>query len=131
MPKFRKKPIVVEAEQWFGLGGAKGLCFCDFDGSKHFGMPHVHTIHNDQVIEVEVDDWILPEPDGIHYYPVKPDIFAETYEPVDERESILKYDLANQAISALLEPMGTGVVLDYIEPNLRKRFLKAVGLTNG
>ena len=28
-------------------------------------------------------DWVLPEPDGVHFYPVKPEIFAATYEAVE------------------------------------------------
>lgn len=26
-------------------------------------------------------DWIIPESDGEHFYPCKPDVFAVTYEP--------------------------------------------------
>jgi hypothetical protein len=33
---------------------------------------------------LEVGDWIIPEPDGIHFYPCKPDIFEATYEPVND-----------------------------------------------
>ena len=43
---------------------------------------HVHTMHNNQAVILEPGDWIIPEPDGIHYYPVKPAVFEATYEPV-------------------------------------------------
>lgn len=80
MAKFRKKPVVVEAAQ-FVLGederAVPGVCRC------YGGWPHVHTIHSNQPIALESGDWILPEPDGEHYYPVKPDIFVATYEPVE------------------------------------------------
>lgn len=46
--------------------------------------PHLHTIHEGQKVSLEVGDWILPEPDGVHFYPCKPDIFAATYEPAGE-----------------------------------------------
>lgn len=89
--KFRKKPVVVEAEQFHltedgpsdsaWLRSVRVFCFveCPCDG-----IPHVHTIHNNQAVAVEDGDWILPEPDGQYFYPVKPDIFEATYEPVEE-----------------------------------------------
>jgi hypothetical protein len=48
------------------------------------GKPHVHTIHADQIVLLKIGDWVIPEPDGKHFYPCKPDIFAETYELVEE-----------------------------------------------
>ncbi len=80
--KFRKKPLVIEAEQYTGDRELNGLChnancfLCD--------VPHVHTIHNNQPVKVEVGDWIIPEPDGTHFYPCNPDVFSVTYEVVDE-----------------------------------------------
>lgn len=89
--KYRSKPIIIEAEQWFpgkelkGVTGDKAdkLCGCamlGFDGSK----PHVHTIHAGQGVFIEPGDYIIPEPDGIHYYPCKPDIFEKKYEPLEK-----------------------------------------------
>lgn len=45
----------------------------------------VMTIHG-QLAYLAEGDWVLPElrgdePDGKHFYPCKPDIFAKTYEP--------------------------------------------------
>lgn len=79
MGKYRKKPIVVEAVQFTGAH-VRGICVrtdCYLDDSDKI---HVHTIHNNQRVNVEKGDWIIPEPDGVHFYPVKPDIFAATYE---------------------------------------------------
>lgn len=84
MKKYRKKPVVIEAEQFHegywrrGHIDPKGVCRCIDGDSK----PHVHTIHDDQVVILADGDWIIPEPDGKHYYPCKPDIFAATYEEV-------------------------------------------------
>ena len=84
MARYRKKPIVIEAEQYSAYGClAKGMCnsqSCCVVGNN---QPHVHTIHNGQMVLLEVKDWIIPEPDGIHFYPCKPDIFEATYEKVD------------------------------------------------
>lgn len=84
--KFRKKPVVIEAVQYTEYGRlVKGMCnsqSCYVSGNTE---PHVHTIHRAQVVNLEVGDWIIPEPDGVHYYPCKPDIFQATYdhEPAD------------------------------------------------
>jgi len=37
------------------------------------------TIHGQETI-VAIDDWVITEPDGEHYYPCKPAIFAARYE---------------------------------------------------
>ena len=82
MAKFAKRPIVIEAEQYNGRL-VRGMCnslSCYTSGNNE---PHVHTIHAGQIVNLEVGDWIIPEPDGMHFYPVKPDIFAATYEPVE------------------------------------------------
>lgn len=78
--KYRKKPVVVEASQFRnGKTLPDGICNCSR------GNMHVHTIHDDQAVEISLNDWIVTEPDGIHFYPVKPDIFDQTYEPVEEK----------------------------------------------
>ncbi len=43
----------------------------------------VITIHGQETIVID-GDWIIEEPDGIHYYPCKPDIFEATYEKVED-----------------------------------------------
>lgn len=79
--KYRKKPIVIEVEQFDEINKPfpKGICRC-----LQSRDPHVHTIHNNQIVNITFGDWIIPEPDGKHFYPVKPDIFEQTYEPVEE-----------------------------------------------
>lgn len=41
----------------------------------------VLTIHG-QWTDIAPFDWLILEPDGLHAYPCKPDIFEKTYEPV-------------------------------------------------
>lgn len=82
MPLFRKKPVVIEAEQFReGQPIPKGVCFGWSCKKPDPSAPHVHTIHNNQRVDLEFGDWIIPEPDGVHYYPCKPDVFEATYEP--------------------------------------------------
>lgn len=79
--EYRKKPLIIKAEQYIKYGNlVKGMCnsqSCFSSGNKE---PHVHTIHNNQIVNLEIGDYVLPEPDGIHYYPVKEQIFLDTYE---------------------------------------------------
>lgn len=82
MAKYRKKPVIIEAEQYIeGYPIPRGMCnsvSCHMtDGNE---KPHVHTIHNNQLVNLEFGDWVIPEPNGIHFYPCKPDIFEQTYE---------------------------------------------------
>jgi hypothetical protein len=80
MPKFRKKPVVIEAEQFHESTSplpfaTKSACCLGPDGW------YVITIHGQETKIVD-GDWIIPEPDGVHFYPCKPDIFEATYDPV-------------------------------------------------
>jgi len=75
MPKFRKKPVVIEAEQWFGGDAHDGV-------SRDARGYYVVTIHEQRAYLAE-GDWILPEPKDGRFYPCKDDIFRATYEEVE------------------------------------------------
>ena len=81
MPKFRKRPIVVEAEQFFNdRRWPRGVCDC----SAHvgcLGTPHTHTLEG--VLDVVDGDWIITGIVG-EQYPCKSGVFEATYEPVEE-----------------------------------------------
>lgn len=83
MSRYRKKPVEIEPKQYTEYGKlVKVMCnsrSCYISGND---QPHVHTIHANQVVVLEVGDWIIPEPDSEHFYPIKPDIFLQTYEKV-------------------------------------------------
>ena len=84
MEIYRKKSIEIEAEQYTKYGVlVHGMCnsvSCSESGNTE---PHVHTIHNNQVVILEIGDWVIPEPDGIHFYPCKQDIFEQIYDKVE------------------------------------------------
>ncbi len=85
MAKYRKKAIIIEAEQYtYFTDLPRGMCNSaqchEVEGNEEC---HVHTIHNNQIVFLEFWDWIIPEPDGTHFYPCKPDIFEQTYELVE------------------------------------------------
>lgn len=82
MANYRKKPVVVDAEQFFEHVSPLPFnpkCVCCLDGDRWY----VVTIHGQDATIVD-GDWIILEPDGEHAYPCKPDIFEATYEIVQE-----------------------------------------------
>lgn len=93
MAKFRSKPNTIEAVQFDPLNVHRnqlpdGVKAVDtLGGADNFAYAGVKfsvvTIHG-QRTEVVAGDWIITEPDGVHHYPCKPDIFAKRYELVQE-----------------------------------------------
>ena len=92
--RFIKKPIEIEAYQIthkmvqdvydIKTYLPKGLSFSrsqQYQGKVETWFGRVTTIHG-QETEVTIGDWIITEPDGIHFYPCKPDIFKLTYDEI-------------------------------------------------
>lgn len=86
MPKYRKKPVVIDAYQWnpsdcpsalpdwlWATIGQRPQLF-----NERTGALIIRTLEGDMV--AEPGDWIIR---GVKHelYPCKPDIFAATYEP--------------------------------------------------
>jgi hypothetical protein len=82
MPRFRKKPVEIDAEQL--VAGMQG----DLLAEAIVGG-HAVTDDLDQVIIETLEgtmcgrpgDWLIKGVNG-EFYPCRPDIFAKTYEPV-------------------------------------------------
>jgi len=75
--KYRKKPVVIEAEQFYET---KTLPFhpapvCCY--TAEIGW-HIETIEGN--LHISEGDWIIKGVKG-EFYPCKPDIFEATYEP--------------------------------------------------
>lgn len=86
MSAYRKKPIIVEASQFFyDRPNIPGVFYPPIseDGKTYIGDAYVVTIHNQRVYLAN-GDWVITEPDGEHFYPCKPDIFEATYEKVSQ-----------------------------------------------
>ena len=75
MAKFRKRPVVIEAEQFTPHHNPEGICFEHHEGCS---SAHVHTLEG--VHLATIGDWIITGVKG-ERYPCKPDIFDLTYEP--------------------------------------------------
>lgn len=85
MARFRKKPVVIEARQFFyDQEEMDGVFYPEKsdDGRTWIGDAWVVTIHG-QKAYLANGDWVITEPDGVHHYPCKPDIFEATYELSD------------------------------------------------
>jgi hypothetical protein len=96
--KYRKKAtVVVEAEQWNGFKpnepdgqlikhfhstGIPKNEICEHCGRRMREHGHIGTLEGGHI--VCVGDWIVTGVRGEHY-PVKADIFAETYELVEDQ----------------------------------------------
>lgn len=78
--KFRKKPIVIEAEQWFPgkMDDPKSEPYVSYDWGQ-VGPAIIQTLEGP--MNVSKGDWIIKGING-EFYNCKPDIFEKTYEPV-------------------------------------------------
>jgi len=87
--KFRKKPVVIEAIQFFDqpeeliniqefmYGGDLRIDYQDIDDPKL----KIETLEG--TMNASLGDWIIKGING-EFYPCKPDIFEKTYEPVND-----------------------------------------------
>lgn len=82
MPKYRKKPVVIEAIRWTGLNDC--LNGTVFQEGLHAGLAErtdkalpIKTLEGTML--ANVGDWIIQGVKG-EFYPCKPDIFEATYE---------------------------------------------------
>jgi len=85
MAKYRKKPVVIEAEQFTDKNKDRAFNFvrCTCSPTQDAaGNPTltIQTLEGDMV--ASIGDWIIKGVQG-EFYPCKPDIFEQTYETVD------------------------------------------------
>lgn len=79
--KYRKKPVVIEATQWFKDGDHHAVSPVMSHYPAMDGYGWITTLEGGYI--VTPGDWIITGIKGEHY-PCKPDIFAATYEEVKE-----------------------------------------------
>ncbi len=80
--KFRKKPVVIEAEQWDGTDGEAERLGLYFVSGSLVGITRGWFIRTlEGPLYCKSLDWIITGVKG-EKYPCKPDIFEQTYEPV-------------------------------------------------
>jgi len=91
MAKYRKKPVVIEAEQWFKMGDHPKVIqawhtpegdITDFFLAQAFGIhaqPYAAIETLEGLMQVSIGDYIITGVKGEHYA-CKPDIFELTYD---------------------------------------------------
>ncbi|KPG13761.1 hypothetical protein [Mycobacteroides immunogenum] len=94
--EFRKRPVVIRAAQWVSdlpeqlaeeiAEWCDGSYDSDVAGGcgphgEDWGCLEIDTLEG--TMEVSPYDWVIEGVAG-EFYPCKPDIFARTYEPVEE-----------------------------------------------
>lgn len=82
MPKFRKKPVVIDAVQYTGANVPEIISFTEGQAIKNGGKSDymtIPTLEGDHT--ATTGDWIIKGVNG-EFYPCKPDIFEKTYEAV-------------------------------------------------
>jgi hypothetical protein len=79
---YRKKPVVIEAVQWTGRNGSELAAFlAGTDWVHPVGAdPQIRTLEGD--LHISEGDYVIRGVQG-EFYPCKPDIFEQTYEPVE------------------------------------------------
>ena len=97
MPKYRKKPVVVEAIQWTGSNLEEIRNFVGSDLIEEYvEFFDIKRTLNKMLVGIAIDtlegtmrvdygDYIIEGVKG-EFYPCKPDIFLKTYEEVIENE---------------------------------------------
>lgn len=80
MPKFRKKPVVIDAVQWTGNNIdeiSRFMAWRNFSHDEKDGL-RIHTLEG--MHNALVTDYIIKGVKG-EFYPCKLDIFIATYDP--------------------------------------------------
>lgn len=78
MGKFQKKPVVIDAEQWFPGRKVDGVVERPAIDSRSETVGIVKTLEGDMI--ARPGDWIITGVEG-EKYPCKNEIFKKTYEP--------------------------------------------------
>lgn len=97
MTKYRKKPVEIEAMQFLTGEGTTAamepVLWIERNGGEYRidpadGWLYIRTLEGE--MHVRNGDWIIRGVQG-EFYPCKPDIFAATYEKVQESEEASEY----------------------------------------
>ena len=91
MPLYRKRPVVIEAVQLTPDNTDALVKLFGGADQGHYTIPGMNggflTVHTlEGPMEAQPGDWIIK---GVkdEFYPCKPDIFAQTYELVEETDA--------------------------------------------
>ncbi len=88
--KWQSLPKIVDAEQFFHPATAPRGVRTEEDG-----RAYVVTIQG-QKVYVKPGEWIVEEPDRLHYYPIADDVFRASYTPAPMPD---KFDAAVERLA--------------------------------
>lgn len=141
MPKFRKRPVEIEAHQWDGDWSAVIAWLDSLRGDGPLLIPLGHepgirraidsddelvliTVHGDRA-PCRLGDWIIPETEPNRFYPCKPGIFAATYQPsTGDGDGPTDWPAVRRAV---LDKLGLDDDNDRTRPRLVLTALRALG----
>ena len=121
MPKYRKKPVVVEAVRWTGSNLEEIRNFVGGDLIEEcVELFDIKRTLKEMLVDIAIDtlegtmrvdygDYIIKGVQG-EFYPCKPDIFHETYENLIDKNG--EYEVKDEEISKLLTPQKPKTVWD-------------------
>ena len=110
--RFRKLPVVIDAIQYNGANHEELGLFAGDAVWLERGILFVRTLENRR-LEADCGDWIIKGIKG-EFYPCKPDIFAATYEPIEDHDAPrlpLAPGLVAREIARMLEEQREACVL--------------------
>ena len=84
--KYRKKPVVIEAEQFTNENKDRAFNFITCSAYPSWDDKNNPTIKIETLegeMTATLGDWIIKGVKG-EFYPIKNDIFEQTYEPVED-----------------------------------------------
>ena len=88
MPRFRKKPIEIEAIQYTRKNRNECIAFCDAihmaidDDGAQYELENLRIKTLEGTMTAKLGDWVIKGVKG-EFYPCKPDIFEATYDILD------------------------------------------------
>lgn len=88
--KYRKKPVVIEAEQFTRENKDRAFSFVACNCTAEFdddGNPVLKIQTLEGIMTASLGWWIIKGVKG-EFYPISPDIFEATYEPVEDDEEV-------------------------------------------
>jgi hypothetical protein len=88
MPFFKKKPVIIEAEQYTGENEHEIILWGGPDCVPAKGHMIIQTLEGNHI--ASPGDWIIRGVKG-ELYPCKPDIFELTYDSTDENPLAPKF----------------------------------------
>lgn len=81
--KYRKKPVVIDAIQWTGKNVAEVEAFLGNDLHNILTTGLIEVVSNEGIVSGPEGMWVMRGVKGEHYL-CAPDIFAATYDAVEE-----------------------------------------------